>query len=259
MADLSADDGARHGRLVTLARHDDVIAVIQMIDAAGRNGLSEPFVQALRAAFRAAGDDPGVKVIVLRGLPEVFCSGATLQTLERLTSGETPLDELSLPEVLIDAPVPVIAAMEGDAVGGGFALGLAADIIMMCETSRYGLNFMDLGLTPGMGVTRLAPDGLGQPLAHELMYTGEHRRGRDFRCSGLINYILAKRQLMAKALDVAARIGDKPRSALTLLKTTLAAERRAAFRQARKTETAMHRICLADPETAERIKANYVE
>ncbi len=252
-------DTARDADLVTVERPEDGVAVIAMADASGHNGLSPPFADALKAAFHRVGEDAGVRVIVLCGLPDVFCSGATRQMLESLTSGATSLDELSLPALLIDAPVPVIAAMEGDAVGGGFALALAADIIVMSQTGRYGLNFMNLGLTPGMGVTRLAAWALGRPLAHELMYTGEYRRGSDFRAAAAVNYIVPKQQVMARARDVAARIADKPRPALALLKAELAAERRAIFQQARANENAMHRICLADPETSKRIKANYVE
>jgi len=259
MAGLKAPVSVVATSLVEATRPDEGVAIIRMADADGRNGFTEEFIGQLRRAFESAGRDDSVKVIVLCGLASIFCSGATLAMLEKLSAGAVALDELSLPSLLIDAPVPVIAAMQGDAVGGGFALGLAADIILMSESSRYGLNFVDLGLTPGMGVTGLAACALGQPLAHELMYTAEFRRGRDFRAVGLINHVLPKDEVMTKAVDLAARIAEKPRSALTLLKQTLADERRSIFNKAREAENAMHRICLAEPAILERIKANYVE
>ncbi|MCP5082345.1 MAG: hypothetical protein GY948_11675 [Alphaproteobacteria bacterium] len=246
-------------RLIAVEHSDDGVTTIQMCDVDGRNGLSEEFVRSLKSAFHSVEQTPHVKAIILCGLQDAFCSGATRNTLEKISDGNVPLEELSLPALLLNAQVPVIAAMEGDAVGGGFALGLAADIILMAEKSRYGLNFVEFGLTPGMGATRIAPLVLGQAIAHELMYTAEFRRGRDFRGHSSINYVLPKDEVMAKAKDVAARITSHSRSTLQLLKTNLAAERCAVFKHAREMETAMHRVCLEDRLTAERIRRNYAE
>ena len=153
----------------------------------------------------------------------------------------------------------MIAAMEGHAIGGGFALGLCADIVIIARESRYGLSFMNMGLTPGMGTTRLLEHCLSPALAHELMFTGEFRRGADFANHGGFNYVLPRAEVRSKAMDVAARIAEKPRTALETLKRGLAQRRRQAFEEAFAVETEMHRAALAQPEIRRLIEEEYVE
>ena len=126
----------------------------------------------------------------------------------------------------------------------------------MAEESRYGFTFLDLGFTPGMGTTRLLEHTLAPAIAHELLYTGELRRGAELAGTG-INHVLPRARVRARAEDIAARIAAKPRHALELLKRSLSARRRAAFEEARTTEALMHRVCFADPGLAARIEEEF--
>lgn len=240
-------------------RHDGAVAILTMADAANQNALDARFVADFCDAIDALALDPSVHALVLQGLPDVFCAGGARGLLGDLLDGKVNVEELGLPRRLIAFPVPVIAAMQGDAVGGGFALGLAADVIVMSARARYGLNFMDLGLTPGMGVTWLAPERLGTAIGEELMFSTEYRRGERFRTVPGINHVVSSEQVEPLALDVAMRIAEKPRDALTLLKSNQAASRLAAFDQARENEMRMHRDRLSRPETAALIRSNFIE
>lgn len=237
----------------------DGIAVVEMRDVAGRNALGEAFVAALTAAIDRAVADPSARVIVLKGGQQVFSSGASKELLRRLLDGDIVPTDIQLPRYLLAVPLPMIAAMEGHATGGGFALGLCADIVIIARESRYGLSFMNMGLTPGMGTTRLLEHCLSPALAHELMFTGEFRRGADFANHGGFNYVLPKAEVAAKAMDVAARIAEKPRVALETLKRGLAGRRRQAFEEAYALETEMHRVALAQPDIRRLIEEEYVE
>jgi polyketide biosynthesis enoyl-CoA hydratase PksI len=84
---------------------------------------------------------------VLAGLPDVFSSGASRDVLADLISGDRDSSELMLPSRPLGCPIPCVAAMSGYALGGGFALGIAADIVLMARESRYCLNFLNLGFT----------------------------------------------------------------------------------------------------------------
>lgn len=234
------------------------IATIQMADADGRNALSETFVHALTAALDEASADPASRVLVLTGTPDVFCSGAPRPVLLDLLEGALTPGDILLPEALLSVPLPLIAAMEGHAVGGGFAVGLCADMVIVARESRYGCTFMDLGLTPGMGTTRLLEQVLSPALARELLFSGEARRGSAFDGHGF-NYVLPRAEVVPKAHALAARIADKPRHALETLKRGLSARRRLAFEQSLALESAMHRAVLGDPETRRRIETDYVE
>lgn len=234
----------------------DGIARLVLADPSTSNALGETMVHALQDAFAAIDRDPGARVVVLLAEGETFSSGAPRDLLLRLAAGELRPTDIVLPKLLLDCPVPVVAAMAGHATGGGFALGLAADIVMLSAESRYGFTFMNMGFTPGMGTTRLCEHVLSAAVAHELLYSGEVRRGAAFTGSG-INRILPRVRVEPEALDLAARIAEKPRASLTLLKRTLSLPRRRAFEDSITQESLMHQVTFAG--AAARIEDSYVE
>lgn len=238
---------------------DDGVATVSMRSADGRNALTNPFVDALTTALKDAADDPSSRVLLLTGLPDIFCSGAAKELLVQLADGDFSPSELYLPRVLLGTRLPLIAAMEGHGVGGGFAVGLCADVVLLARESRYGCNFMELGITPGMGTTRLLEQALTPTVARELLLTGELRRGSAFEGIGGFNYILPKQDVLPKALDVARRIAEKPRFALETLKASIAARRLAIFEEAFEVEAAMHNAVFGNAETRQRIEAEFVE
>jgi len=142
-------------------------------------------------------------------------------------------------------------------VGGGLALGLCCDLVLMARESRYGCSFMNMGFTPGMGITRLLQLAVGEYMANEMMYGGQFFKGAHFETSAGINYVLPQAKVERKALQLARRIAEKPRAALVTLKSYLSLPRRQAFEETRTIESFMHQLCFARPETAERIRENY--
>lgn len=233
------------------------IVTIGMCDVYGRNALSGPFVEELLAALLAVGRMADSRVVVLFGLSDVFCAGANLDVLEKVVAGEVVPGDHLLSKALLDMPVPTIAAMEGHAIGGGLALGLCADISIIARESRYGCSFMNMGFTPGMGSTRLLENVLSPAIAHELLYSGERRRGADFEGRSGFNHILPRADVRSKAYEIAERIADKPRVALEALKRVLSADKRRAFEETRATETLMHAVSFGEGDIRQRIKDNY--
>jgi polyketide biosynthesis enoyl-CoA hydratase PksI len=221
---------------------DGGVAIVRMDDGT-TNALSHAFVDMLCNAFARISRDARVHAVVLAGRTDYFSSGAAADVLDDLVARRREPTDLLLPRVLLECPVPCIAAMEGHAIGGGFALGVAADLVVLAAESRYCLNFTTLGFSPGMGTTRLLEHVLTPAVAHELLYTGEARRGRDF--TGM-NHIVPRSEVLPRARDLAARIADKPRLATTLLKRTLSLPRRLAFETARTHEALMHQLTFPD-------------
>jgi polyketide biosynthesis enoyl-CoA hydratase PksI len=245
---------SRAAEVVACEVGNDGVAILRMADVAGKNALSESMVRALTEHLARLGADARVKVVVLGGLPHIFCSGASREILIGLATGDVAPSDLILPRHILDLPVPCIAAMEGHAIGGGFALGLCADVLVLARDSRYSANFMNFGFTPGMGMTTLLEEVLSPPLAHEMLYTGEARRGLDFQGRSGFNYVLPRAEVMPRALTVAARIAEKPREALIALKRTLSAAKRRAFEGARTTEALMHEVSFKQPDILRRIR-----
>lgn len=246
-------------RLVRVATSADGIYTVEMADRTNRNAFSECFVEQLKECLDAAAEESSIKVVVLVGLEDVFAAGASREMLGRLARGEVPPTDILLTKSLLDIPVPTISAMQGHATGGGLALGFAADIIVLSRESRYGASFMNLGFTPGMGITRVLEHALSPAVAHELLYTGAYWRGSELAERGGINHILPKAQVRAKAFDIAAQIAEKPRRSLELLKRTLSVGRRQAFEESRTVESLMHTITFSQTDIVERIENEYVE
>ena len=243
---------------VSLELGDDGVAVLWIHDRINHNAFTEPMVQQLLTQLERLEQDPAVKVCVVRGLPDVFCAGAHQDMLLALARGQMAATDIVLSRYLLDVPVPTIAAMEGHAVGGGLALGLCCDMLLMARESRYGCSFMNLGFTPGMGITRLLQDAVGEYIAAEMMFGGQMFKGSQLEARSSINHVLPRARVLGKAMQLARRIAEKPRGALELLKRTLSVRRRQAFEQARTSEGMMHKLSFADPNTARRIQENYV-
>jgi polyketide biosynthesis enoyl-CoA hydratase PksI len=167
--------------------------------------------------------------------------------------------DLMLSRAVLDVPVPIVAAMEGHAVGGGLALGCCADIVLVARESRYGASFMNMGFTPGMGLTRLLEHVPSPAIAHEQLYTGEFRKGADFLGAGGFNAILPRAEVQPRAFETAWRIADKPRPALEMLKRVLSIGRRQAFEETRTLEALMHGLSFGQGDVRRRIEDEYVQ
>ena len=233
------------------------IAIFHMADRETKNRFTDQFVALAIRQLNHLQSDRNVKVVILKGLSDIFCAGATKEELIKLCSGEISAKDLLLSETLLAMPVPVIAAMEGGAVGGGLVVGLCADIILMAERSMYGGGFTDLGFTPGMGFTRLLGSLVGEYIANEMMFTGSLFKGRCFRAR--VNYVLPKQDIMSKAISLAEIISEKPRKTLEVLKYSLSMEKRKCLIEARVHEDFMHQITFNQPGIQAMIEQRYPE
>lgn len=238
---------------VTAACADDGVATVEMRDAPGKNALSEPFVAELLVALAEVAACERARVVVLLGLPEVFCSGASREVLAQVLDGAIVPSDLQLAREVLDLPLPVIAAMEGHAIGGGLALGLCADLVLIARESRYGCSFMNMGFTPGMGLTRLLEQVVAPTIAHEMLYSGEAVKGARFEGRSTFNDVLPRAQVRERAFALAARIAEKPRPALVALKRVLSQPKREAFEASRSAEALLHQITLADRATVRQL------
>jgi polyketide biosynthesis enoyl-CoA hydratase PksI len=234
------------------------VACLKMLDEGGMNAFSDDFIRSFIDGLDELESRHKPKALVLSGLPGVFCGGAEKQTLIDLCDGKVRVKDLMISERLVNAPFPVIAAMEGHAIGGGLMLAACSDIAIAALESRYGVVFMNLGFTPGMGCTRLLAELMGPFTANEMMYTGACYKGRALaRMHTQINYILPRNEVLAKAEDLAARISEKNVAAVHLLKQSLSLRKKKLLAEARVQEDLMHRLSFGFPETRRAIEELY--
>jgi polyketide biosynthesis enoyl-CoA hydratase PksI len=240
--------------LCSASTDDSGVATLVMNDAPRKNALSLEMAAELEDRFRDFSRNESIKAIVLTGLDEYFSTGANREVLQQITSGKATPRDLLLPRVLLDVETPVIAAMSGHALGGGLALGICADLTVIARESRYGATFINLGFTPGMGLTRLLEHALGVPTAHEMLLTGQAFRGSHLENRGAFNYVVPRKEVLKKAQELAALLAEKPRTAMTALKLSLSSKKRQLFEEARTAECLMHQITFFSPEVDRAIR-----
>lgn len=235
------------------------IFLIDINDPDNENRLNEELFFELMAALKNVSLEPTSKVVIVTGRPDVFCAGGSLDFLRKLARGEAQEQDLfALPNEILSFPVPVIGALQGHAVGGGLMLAVCCDILVASESSRYGVNFTNMGFTPGMGTTSLLPALVGHHFASEMIFTGKLYKGRELKERGLFNYVVPAQEVLDVALDIARRIAEKPRHVLEMLKETLSLPRRQALQEAMFREHLMHKICFSRADTAAHIEAAYL-
>ncbi|WP_317897849.1 polyketide synthase [Aurantibacillus circumpalustris] len=243
---------------INLTSESNGVFTLFMADAGSKNALTPEFVESLVECLHSIKLNDAIKVLVLKGLPEVFCSGADMDTLVKLCKRQLKPVDIILSKMMLDIPIPVISAMEGHAIGGGLALGLCADVAVLAEESRYGCSFMNMGFTPGMGITKLMEHYMSPAIAQEMQYTGKFYQGRDLIGKTNFNYILPKEDVLEKANALAESMAEKPRKALAVLKRYQSMQRRKLFEETYSIETMMHELTFNEDEILKIIKENYV-
>jgi polyketide biosynthesis enoyl-CoA hydratase PksI len=244
--------------IVTTSHLGDGVFQITIDDAGERNRISDRLCVDLVEALAAVGEHPSLKVVVLAGTPEVFVAGATLDMLRRFARGEADAKDLVLPERLLGFRAPIVAALEGHAVGGGLTIALCCDVIVAAAERRYGANFAALGFTPGMGTTALLQPLVGHHFAGEMLLTGRFYKGRELAGRGLFNHVLPSSDVLPAAIDIARRMAGNPAHVLELIKATLSRSRLRALAEAAASEHLMHRACFDNPESLALLEERYV-
>lgn len=230
------------------------ILEIRMQDRANKNTFSLELAQGLIEAFKSTAGQPQYKVVILTGYDSYFASGGSKEGLLWLSSGQGRFTDTDLYSLALNCPVPVIGAMQGHGVGGGFVLGMFTDFPVLSRESIYTTNFMKYGFTPGMGATFILPRKLGVGLAQEMMIAARTYRGEELQKRGITFPVLPRAQVMEYALELAATVAEKPRISLVTLKDHLVASLREGLPVAVEQELVMHAKTFHRPEVKDRIE-----
>ena len=212
--------------LVEVTQHGSV-AVVSLNDPDRRNAMTVAMGEAMREAFE--GICP--RVAILTGAPPAFSAGGDLDMLERLgrRTREEQFDATAEMRAFYErflvvrrVPYPVIAAVNGHAVGAGACVALACDLRIVADRAKIGLSFARLGLHPGMGGTWFLPRAVGPQRAAELLYTGRLARGDELVQYGLALEAAPADEVLPKALALAESIASSSPVVVRQLKQSLA-------------------------------------
>jgi len=193
-----------------LTNNDKGIAIIGLNRPWSKNAINKHMVDQLSNVFKQMYKDNDVRVIIFRSLVKgVFCAGADLKERLSLPSsevGQRVADIRNLANTIENVPVPVIAAVDGTALGGGFELALSCDFIVCASNSIFGLVETRLGIIPGAGGTQRLARAVGGPLAKELVYTARLFRAQQALEYGAVNRVNEQNEEGTSAYNSALEI-----------------------------------------------------
>jgi 2-(1,2-epoxy-1,2-dihydrophenyl)acetyl-CoA isomerase len=189
-----------------------------------RNALSLELVSDLIDAMSAA-PESGVRLVILTGEPPAFCSGGDLRQLAEIAShGSLAIMEQiyskfhRLIRVIRDIPVPVLAAVNGPALGAGMDLALACDLRIATHSATFVSSWINVGLVPGMGGAHILPRLIGGARAAEALLLGRNITAREALEWGLIGEVVSNDDLLSRAMAVADQIARQPPAAVGFTK-----------------------------------------
>ena len=201
------------------------------------NAFDSPLYRAAGAALDSARADDGVKVAVITGAGRAFSAGQDLDEMARLAAGE-PIDS-GFP-VLLDAlqafDKPLVAAVNGAAVGIGFTMLPHCDLVLAAETARFRTPFAEMGVPPEAASSYLFPARMGWQRAAEVLFTSPWLSAADAVECGIALRVVADDELLPEALALAGSIATAPLDALRAIKATMLAGRADAVAAARARE-----------------------
>ncbi len=195
------------------------------------NAITYEMTESLIKVLKYADFDPDVRVIILSGEGKNFCSGGDVKAMENRTgmfAGEP--NELrmrymhgiqQIPKCIEDLSTPLIAMIQGAAVGAGCDLAMMCDLRIGCLTSKFGESFVRIGLVPGDGGSFFLQRVIGFSKAMQMSLTAEFVTGEEAQSWGLLNYLVSESELLLETEKLAAKISANAPAAVQMTKKAM--------------------------------------
>ncbi|BBZ23978.1 crotonase/enoyl-CoA hydratase family protein [Mycolicibacter hiberniae] len=223
----------------------------------------QDFITAFEGAVDAANSDTGVRAVILTGAGKIFSAGGNVKDmanregmfgLEAIEQRYAYVDGIQrLPRALARLEVPIIAAVNGAAVGAGCDLATMCDIRIASERASFAESFVQIGLVPGDGGTWFLQRAIGYERAAEMTLTGDRIDATTAHAWGLVSRVVAHEDLMSAAMELAERIVKNPPHALRMAKRLLQESRTGLLESTLAMAAAMQPLAHRDAEHERRI------
>jgi len=242
--------------LVLTERRDDGVALVRLNRPEALNALNLETRKALAAAFSALHDDPDVRCIVLTGDERAFAAGADLKEFADAEVVEIIKRRSERYwKTVAETPQPVIAAINGYAMGGGLELAMACDLIVVGEEAQLGQPEIRVGIIPGAGGTQRLTRAVGKFRAMRMCLTGKPVSGREAYEMGLASEVVPDAEVLETALKMAASIARMPPLAAQAVKETVVHGESASLEAALLLERKAFQLCFATEDRKEGMAA----
>ncbi len=201
------------------------VAILKVNRPKSLNAINPETLEEMAVCLEEIRKDREIRCLILTGEGErAFVAGADISAMVSMSAIEGKLFSRKGQEVLRaleELPIPVIAAVNGFALGGGTELALACDLIVASDRARFGQPEINLGVIPGFGGTQRLARRVGLPRARELIYSGEMIDAETALRYGLVNRVVPAAELISEAKKMAERLASKPPIAIRQAKAAI--------------------------------------
>jgi enoyl-CoA hydratase/carnithine racemase len=216
-----------------ITEHAGEILRIQLNRPTKRNAMTSGMYVALADILKNAAKDEQTRVVLWHGAGESFCAGNDIEDFLKNPPGPGESPQAQLMNALIDFDKPLIAAVQGAAIGGGTTMLLHCDFVYAGESAKFQMPFINLALVPEFGSSSIIPARIGHLRAAELILLGSPFDARRAAELGLVTQVVADQDLLPTATATAAKLATRPAGALQaskrLMKQPFQAQVRAAM------------------------------
>lgn len=246
-----AEDG------LLIRRDFDNVVEFELNRPEAKNALSIELREQLIAAVKAADADPAVNAIIICGNDEVFAAGADIKMLaDADLAGAIELGRgESVFQTVAGLRTPTIAGVSGFALGGGFELVLACDMVVASDKAEFGFPEVTLGILPGGGGTQRLTRAAGKARAMELILTGRRMDAREARYLGVITEVSPHRDWRFRTEELAATVARRPALAVKLAKQAVLAAEETTLSAGLDHERRLFEIAMASEDRKEGMNA----
>ena len=242
-----------------LCEVDGPLAIVTVNRPKALNALNQETLAEMLRCFQEIGADEKIRVVIVTGAGEkAFVAGADIsfmENLDALTARRFALLGQNVLNTIENLPQPVIAAVNGFALGGGCELALACDIRLASENAKFGQPEVNLGVLPGFGGTQRLPRLVGKGLANELLFTGNIIDAAEACRIGLVNRIVTREQLLPACKEMAATIASRGTVAVRLCKEAVNSGMEMDQARACQFEVDQFALCFTSDEQKEGMRA----
>lgn len=248
------------GERAVLYEAADRIGMITLNRPDHRNAMTPDLLDAFAVAIDEARVDPDIRCLVITGKGRCFSAGADLRSSMQRSDLGKPSREASFAMYepflkVLEMKVPVVAAMNGHTVGGGFGLALLADIRIANVDAKYGVNFARLGIHSGLGISYVLPRLIGPAYASELLFTGRLIRGSEALRIGLVTHAEEPEEVLPTAMEIARAIAASAPTAVQQMKASIRRALRWEIRNAALEEAGLQAASLDTEDAKEGVAA----
>lgn len=240
---------------------DETIGILTLNDPDNMNALGEVLAAELADCVSRIPDEPDLRVVIFTGSGKAFSAGGNMERFHKRSAdlqakgGVDALFSNHLARLFLKIEIPVIAAINGAAVGGGFTLALGCDLRIAARNARFGAVFAKVGLSPEYGSSFLLSRIVGQTKASELVLTARLFDAEEALRIGLLNEVVEADALAARARQLAAEIAALPPIAVRLGKRTLRYGLDCTLSQALEYEELAETHCFGSLDHQEAVKS----